>query len=331
MKIGVVLLLFGFGIPTTAGAVCSSPAGVAGQLQWITADSKVKYCNNTVWVDTTGTMGASCAGTPAGTINYDTGSFRYCNATNWYSMKGASLGSCTGTTAGTSTYDTGVSKMKFCDGTSWFEMAASSGPPAVRSRTFYIGGLSTSHAMNLPATVSAGDLLIINVSSRYGTTVTMPGGWTLLTSGTSGTGGTDRVLSIYYKTAAGTEGGTTITVTLSISGAATSTAYAISGWQGTPEAATAIGSSTTPDPPSLSASWGGASSLFLAAFSAYGSAASAIPTGYSDGIGGSSGNPSYNATGGAEKSGSSASENPSAFTKPETGPWVAATIAIQPQ
>jgi hypothetical protein len=48
-------------------------------------------------------------------------------------MKGSSLGSCSGTTAGTLTYDTSALKLKFCDGTNWYDTTKDlcTGTPAV--------------------------------------------------------------------------------------------------------------------------------------------------------------------------------------------------------
>lgn len=104
-------------------STCSLPAGVSGQLQWIAADSKIKYCSSGTWVDASHTTGASCVGTTAGTINYSSGDLRFCNGTNWISMKGSSQGSCSGTTAGTTHFSAG--KYRFCDGTNWFQMGPS--------------------------------------------------------------------------------------------------------------------------------------------------------------------------------------------------------------
>ena len=58
----------------------------------------------------------------------------------------------------------------------------------------------------MPATVDAGDLLLMHFVNDGNATVTTPAGWTLLNSTLNGT----QVRSgWYYKLAAGTEGGTT--------------------------------------------------------------------------------------------------------------------------
>ncbi|MBK7842833.1 MAG: hypothetical protein IPJ71_03925 [Bdellovibrionales bacterium] len=104
-------------------STCSSPAGISGQLQWISGDSKIKYCSSGNWIDTSHSTGASCVGTTAGTINYSSGDLRYCNGTNWISMKGSRQGSCSGTTAGTSHFSENT--YRICDGTNWFQMGPS--------------------------------------------------------------------------------------------------------------------------------------------------------------------------------------------------------------
>lgn len=103
--------------------VCSTPAGVTGQFQWVTASSNVKYCDGSNWIDATHATGASCLGTTAGTIDYLSGDFRYCNGSNWISMKGSYDSSCTGTTAGTAGFTSNY--FRYCDGTNWYQLKPS--------------------------------------------------------------------------------------------------------------------------------------------------------------------------------------------------------------
>lgn len=77
---------------------------------------------------------------------------------------------------------------------------------------------TTSCAPTYPATVNAGDLIILGVVSKYGTPTT-PTGFTLTSGATKeggvGTTGVDTGLAratVYWKIADGTEGGTTVTV-----------------------------------------------------------------------------------------------------------------------
>lgn len=106
--------------PSSAFAVCSAPSGVAGQLQLVTG--KIRYCNDTSWIDTSVATLTSCSGTGAGTITYNSG-LQYCDGTNWISMMGPTLSSCAGTTAGTYNYDSAVGHYRVCDGTNWKRMS----------------------------------------------------------------------------------------------------------------------------------------------------------------------------------------------------------------
>ena len=111
-------------ISQSARAACSSPAGVAGQLQWISAVSKIQWCDGTSWIDTTNAAGGACSS--PGLINYSAGVLSYCNGSNYRSMKGPAAGSCAGTTAGTYTYNVGANKFRFCDGATWYDMTPGS-------------------------------------------------------------------------------------------------------------------------------------------------------------------------------------------------------------
>jgi hypothetical protein len=120
-------------------AACSSPAANAGNIQWISASSKVMWCDGSNWIDPANGTGASCSGTPAGTINYSSGEHRFCNGTNWISMKGPSAGSCSGTTAGTMTYNSGSNKVRFCDGSNWYDATAACAGVSFGGYCWYMG------------------------------------------------------------------------------------------------------------------------------------------------------------------------------------------------
>lgn len=81
-----------------------------------------------------------------------------------------------------------------------------------------------------PATVNPGDLLLLPVLSKRGVSISTPSGWTLPTNGEfSGGAGADGAssgtvkLTVFYKVAAGTEDGSTVTV--SFSGGTTNVVY----------------------------------------------------------------------------------------------------------
>lgn len=81
---------------------------------------------------------------------------------------------------------------------------------------------ATACPVTLPATINAGDLIILQVATKpYTATITTPAGYTAIgnsttTSGTtaSGTDTGSMLVAVYAKVAAGTEGGTTVTVTI---------------------------------------------------------------------------------------------------------------------
>lgn len=104
-------------------ADCLSPAGVAGQMQWYSAELKFKYCDGTSWKETNRDVVGSCSGTTSGTINYLSSNLRFCDGTNWYNMNSSTtLGACAGTTTGTFIWDSSLLKMKFCDGANWKDL-----------------------------------------------------------------------------------------------------------------------------------------------------------------------------------------------------------------
>jgi len=72
---------------------------------------------------------------------------------------------------------------------------------------------TTAHYVNMPATVTADDLLIVLFTNDGNAAVTTPTGWNLLASDANGT---QVRLSVYYKIAAGTEGGTTVNFVTSV-------------------------------------------------------------------------------------------------------------------
>lgn len=186
-----------------AHAVCSSPAGVAGQIQWISADSKVKYCDGTSWIDTSQSTGASCSGTTAGTIQNSSGTARYCNGTNWITMSsGTSLGASAGITAGTFTFDTGSSKLKFSNGTNWYDTTYSGGGSPVITTNPANGSLGcATGSVGLPAYAPI--------------TVTNTGSGTTSTIGISFVGGNAASFSVSSNTCTTLGAGANCTITVS--------------------------------------------------------------------------------------------------------------------
>ena len=208
--------------------------------------------------------------------------------------------------------------------------------PVVASVTETAFGTATiDHYVNMPVTVNAGDLLIVLFTNDGSATVTTPAGWSLLASDDN----EPHVrLSVYYKIAAGTEGGTTVNFITSGVEQAAAQVYRITDWHGTtpPEISTAAtGTSTRPNPASLDpAGWDVADTLWLAVAGqdrGDQSGTTAYPASYTDGIStlSSEGTASCR-TLSARRVLAAASEDPGAFTIPVSEEWVAFTIAVRP-
>ena len=194
---------------------------------------------------------------------------------------------------------------------------------------------TTDHNVNMPATVNAGDLMIVLFTNDGSATVTTPGGWSPLASNVNGSAVR---LSVYYKIAAGTEGGTTVNFATSAGEQAAAQVYSITDWNGTtpPEISTAAtGPSPAPNPASLNpAGWDVANTLWLAVAGqdrGDQEGTTTYPASYTGGIGTLSSDVLGNCrTLSARRVHATASENPGAFTIPVSEEWVAFTIAVRP-
>jgi len=208
--------------------------------------------------------------------------------------------------------------------------------PLVNSVTETAFGTDTTdHYVNMPLTVDAGNLLIVLFVNDRNESVTTPGGWTELASDTSGP---HIRLSVYYKIAAGTEGGTTVNFITSAAEEAAAQVYKITNWHGTtpPEISTAATcTNATPDPPSLNpAGWEIADTLWIAVVGqdrGDQTGTTTYPASYTDGIStlSSTGNGSCR-TLSARRILAATSEDPGAFTIPVSEQWIAFTIAVKP-
>jgi hypothetical protein len=209
--------------------------------------------------------------------------------------------------------------------------------PVVASVTETVFGTDTTdHYVDMPATVNVGDLLIALFINDGDATVTTPSGWSLLASNNQGT---EVRLSVYYRIAAGTEGGTTVNFVTSASQEAAAQVYRITDWQGTtpPEISTAAtGTSAAPDPTFLDPTgWGVSNTLWLAVAGqdrGDQTGTLAYPISYTNGIStlSSSTTSSCRILSARRVLLTAASENPGPFTIPVTEQWVAFTIAVRP-
>jgi hypothetical protein len=127
---------------------------------------------------------------------------------------------------------------------------------------------SVNHNVNMPPVVKAGDLLFALVSLRGSSDsggVTTPSGWTLLASA-----GAASFRGWYVKVADGTEGGTTVNFVSGNTCGGAAQVYRVTEWHGGIVSGVSIGeeqatSTSTPNPPEVSTSWGSAKNLFFAA------------------------------------------------------------------
>jgi hypothetical protein len=147
---------------------------------------------------------------------------------------------------------------------------------------------STSHSVTMPATVDVGDLLLVIMGADGNPTITTPANWTQVGS-LSVTGSTAKAI-VLAKVALGTEDGTAVDFVKSASEESVIYLYHIkvNNWHGILEDGLHVqfqqtASSVSPDPDTITPSWGEATNLWITAF--VGSTSSAItdfPTGFTD-------------------------------------------------
>lgn len=197
-------------------------------------------------------------------------------------------------------------------------------------------GDSTTHNVAMPASVTAGNLLITHICIRNGASFTTPTGWTPLWSTTNSTS----THAAFAKIADGTEGGTTVDFSTSGSDSGAAQVYRITDWYGTlagVEVGTpATGSNTAPNPPALTPSWGSTSAftlwLVLSGASDDDSAYTGAPGSFTDltstvsGAGANSGAE----VGSARRVAALASLDPGNFALAASQLWVVNTVAVRP-
>ena len=187
---------------------------------------------------------------------------------------------------------------------------------------------STTHTVSFPSTPTDGDLLLVFVVFDGNTTPSWPAGWTqeFLVR----TGQNEAMAELRSRVASGD--GASISLTTG-SEEMEARAWIIEkgtfSSQSEIEAATATGSSASPDSPSLSPTWGSDKNGWLVLIGTDASrAVSNPPTGYAQTGTANSGGTGGVGMGYAERQLEAASENPSSATI-TSGPWVAATVAVR--
>lgn len=196
---------------------------------------------------------------------------------------------------------------------------------------------TTSHNVNMPATVNAGDLLILIFASDGLTEQTAPGGWSTLDKKTTGNqvyGG------VYALKAAGTEGGGSADVVTASAEAGSGHVYRITGWGGTlltdvDISTVATGADSSPNSGSVTAGWGSDDNLFLSitCFGDDDEVANTAPApNYTNLVSvacGAGANASA-VSASARRNYANASDDPTAFVLTGTENWVAWTVVIKP-
>lgn len=129
--------------------------------------------------------------------------------------------------------------------------------------TYQSSAGATSHTINLPSGIVVGELLVVVIGKGTATNanITIPSGWTSVINESQ-----TAALHIIKRVADGSEG-STLNITCAQSCGMASIVYRMSGYNtGTNTAiGTAVSASTTtPNPPSLTPSWGAARNMWLA-------------------------------------------------------------------
>jgi hypothetical protein len=218
--------------------------------------------------------------------------------------------------------------------------------PVVEDVTAAVAVCSNSNTHNqvMPATVTAGDLLIaFRVYKRNGVapTITTPMGWTSIDQDVViiSAGANELRHAIFAKDAVGDEDGTNVNFATSATSTSMGAVYRISAWEGTLaglEVSTVVQGvlTTAPDSGSLTPSWGAADTLWISAFLAGDDddAVSAYPTDYTNGtqsLAGCGANASSH-VGTARRELNTTVQNPGAYTLAAGEGWSAWTLAIEP-
>lgn len=183
----------------------------------------------------------------------------------------------------------------------------------------------TNHSINMPASVSVGDLLVAVLSITTSTAITTPSGWTSIYSDTAAF-----ATSAYYKVADGSEGGTTVNFVSAISSVISGQTHRVqaSTYSGVPEAsARATGSNVNPDPPTMTPSWGALNTLWMAVFAM---SNNRTITGYPYAASQSATSVASPVIGSCYTSANASSLDPGTFTLNLNSGWIAIVIAIRP-
>lgn len=219
-------------------------------------------------------------------------------------------------------------------------VSESAGPSIVNSNTSSMG-LATSHTVNLPSGIVAGNLLLIFFANNEDRLPSTPSGWTRLVTdaATGGTSSNQDTLTVFAKIATGSEGAT-VSCTTAANVRSAHTSYQVTGNRNGVTAAEilaaiVVGASNQPKSPNLAPGWGAAMILWFSAIAATDGSRtiSSYPAGYTLGqlTVSSTGSSAGSRIASAAKSGTTASEDPGVYTLNSSDNWVAVTVGIRPQ
>jgi hypothetical protein len=222
-------------------------------------------------------------------------------------------------------------------------MAAASAPPpssvtrlGVTVSTFTS---STSHAVIMPASVSAGDLLVAQIGIVSARAITTPAGWTLVDAdGRTALETSAATQAVFARTADGSEGGTTVDFATTTACHMVASVHHFDGDTVTPGLVYAFGVSNinpNPDAPPIPVPWGATDSYAMAFCSnQFRNPYSTYPSGYSEGRWDASGAGSVAAVvtsaSAVKQLSSAASEDPGAMVPRDGRNWVAHSVVVAP-
>jgi len=215
----------------------------------------------------------------------------------------------------------------------WCAPAQATFPVVAGTATSSRASNAANDSVTLPASVASGDLLLVFHYSDGSLTRTFPSPWVEIKDAVCSSSVCN--IGVGYLIASGGE--TSVTVTKSVSERFTAISYRITGWHGTtpPEISTgATGSSTTPNPDTITASWGSDDNLFIAVMavddSGGGGSVSTWPANYT-GSQITSPTASSAARGAvATRNLAASNDDPGTFTWSASDQWWAGTVAVRP-
>lgn len=200
--------------------------------------------------------------------------------------------------------------------------------PTVQSITETVfASNATTHNVNIPA-VNAGDLLLAIITSDGSATVTVPSGWTELYTFVSQEAPRS---GAYYMFAPSNASATTVNFITSSSETMAAQVYRITDASLVTAGTPVSGTTTQPNPPSLSPGWGSVSTLWIALANQdnAGNTVNSYPANYTNGTRTAAGSTTTGAmVASARRTATLSSEDPGVFTMSGSSGAMAQTIAI---